>query len=654
MKIPILFPKIFDHPFTYTSEGIESINPGEFVKAPFGSNEITGVVWTHEQKTDKKFKIKKISKKLKVKKLNVSMIKFISWFSKYNLVPLGMSLKMCLLNKDVVEKNFDNDFNKFKIKNKKNHYLLNEEQKKSLTFMRKIGKKYNVTVLEGVTGSGKTLVYFNRIKDFVLEGNQALILLPEIALTNQFSRKFKDFFGSEPAIWHSGSSKKNKSIIWKGVSEGKIKIVIGARSSLFLPFKNLGIIIVDEEHDNSYKQDEGVSYNARDMAITRASLENIPINLVTSVPSVETYNNIVNKKYYLTKLSKRYKEASLPSIEIINMHSESLDKESWIAKSTIDKVNNYLDKGDQVLFFLNRRGYSPFVICKKCNYKFQCPNCTINLNYHKSLNKLLCHYCGHKSNLARLCKDNKKCDLLFCGPGVERVFSEIKKIYPNKKIEIFSSDTLSKNKLTNDLLKKVEKKKIDILIGTQLLSKGFHFPKLNCIVVVDGDFSSHGYDLRAAEKNMQLYHQLAGRAGRTGDKSIILFQTYTPEDEILINISKNDPNVFLKKELLLRKEKKLPPFYRLISLIISGKNEPLIMKFAINIKSKIPKINNEVNVLGPVLAPIIKLRNRYRCRLLIRYPKNLFIQKYLSKSLNRIKIVSGIKLEVDVDPINFS
>ena len=236
---------------------------------------------------------------------------------------------------------------------------------------------------------------------------------------------------------------------------------------------------------------------------------------------------------------------------------------------------------------------------------------------------------------------------------MERIFSELKKIYPNKKIEIFSSDTLAKNKLTNTLIKKVEKKKIDILIGTQLLSKGFHFPKLNCIVVVDSDFSSHGYDLRSAEKNMQLYHQLSGRAGREGNISTIFFQTYTPDDEILLNISKKDPHVFLQKELSLRKEKKLPPFYRLISLIISGKNESLIMKFAINIKSKLPKIN-EVNVLGPVLAPITKLRKKYRCRILIRYPKNLFIQKYLSQSLNKIKILSGIKLEVDVDPINFS
>ena len=653
MKVPVLFPKIFDYPFTYESEISEPLKSGDFVRVPFGSSEITGVVWPHEQKTKKKFKIKKISKKINVESLNSSMIEFISWFSKYNLVPLGMSLKMCLLNKDVVEKSFSKEFNKFKVKRVDNKFVLNEQQKKSLNFIRSIGNNYNVTVLEGVTGSGKTLVYFERIRDFIEKGFQALILLPEIALTNQFSRRFKEFFDTQPAIWHSGTTKKNKSIIWKGITEGKIKIIIGARSSLFLPFKNLGIIIVDEEHDASYKQDEGVSYNARDMAITRASLENIPINLVTSIPSIETYNNIVNKKYHITTLNKRYREASLPNIEIINLHSEVLNKESWIANRTINTVNQYLDKGDQILFFLNRRGYAPFVVCKKCGYKFQCPNCAVNLNFHKKLNKLLCHYCGHKSLLTRDCKDNKKCDLLFCGPGVERIFAELKKIYPNKKIEIFSSDTLEKNKLTNALLKRVEKKKIDILVGTQLLSKGFHFPKLNCIVVVDSNFSFHGYDLRSAEKNIQLYHQLSGRAGREGNISTVLFQTYTPDDEILLNISKNDPHRFLKKELLLRKEKKLPPFYRLISLIISGKNELLTMKFATNIKSKLPKIH-EVNILGPVVAPITKLKKKYRCRILIRYPKNLFIQKYLSQSLNKIKILSGIKLEVDVDPINFS
>ena len=653
MKVPVLFPKIFDYPFTYKSEISKPLAPGDFVKAPFGSTEITGVVWPLEQETKKKFKIKKISRKINIKSLNPEMIQFIIWFSKYNLVPLGMVFKMCLLNKDIVEKKFSKEFNKFKINYNSSKFSLNSEQKKSLTFIRNVGEKYNVTVIEGVTGSGKTLVYFERIKDYIKKGHQALVLLPEIALTNQFSRRFEEFFGTEPAIWHSGTSKKNKSIIWKGITEGKIKIVIGARSSLFLPFKKLGIIIVDEEHDSSYKQDEGVSYNARDMAITRASLENIPIILVTSIPSIETYNNIITKKYRVTKLEKRYKDAPLPKFEIINLNSEVIKKGFWIANKTIDKVNKYLERGDQILFFLNRRGFAPFVICKKCLEKFQCPNCELSLNYHKKYNKLLCHYCGHKSSLNRRCKDNSNCDVLFCGPGVERIYSELKKIYPSKNIEIFSSDTLKKKKSTNNLLKKVEQNKIDILVGTQLLSKGFHFPRLNCIVVVDGNFSSHGYDLRSAEKNVQLYHQLSGRAGREGSLSTIYFQTYTPHDDILLNISKSDSQAFLREELFLRREKKLPPFFRLISLVISGKNEFQIMKFANGIKSKLPRIKN-VDIMGPVLAPITKLKKKYRCRILIRYPKNLFIQKYLSQSLYKIKTIYGIKLEVDVDPINFA
>ena len=413
MKLAVLFPNIFDHPFTYESKNIKPLNPGDFVKAPFGKNEITGVVWPHEQKTEKKFKLKSISKRLDIKSLNPSMIEFIKWFSKYNLVPLGMSLKMCLLNKDVVEKNYQKEFDKYKIRKSKKEFNLNIQQKKSFNFIRNLGNKYNVIVLEGVTGSGKTFVYFKRIKELVNKGSQALILLPEIALTNQFSRKYKDFFGSEAAIWHSNTTKKNKKIIWKGIIENKIKIVIGARSSLFLPFKNLGIIIVDEEHDTSYKQDEGISYNARDMAVTRASLENIPIVLTTSIPSIETYNNIVTKKFSVTNLGKRYKEASLPKFEIINLNNETLKKGSWIANRTINEVQDYLGRGHQVLFFLNRRGYAPFVICRKCRKKFECPNCAVNLNYHKKLNNLLCHYCGYKSSLSRTCKKDLICDNLY-------------------------------------------------------------------------------------------------------------------------------------------------------------------------------------------------------------------------------------------------
>ena len=385
MRIPILLPNIFDYPFTYKDKVFNSLKPGDFVKVKFGSKEQTGVVWNFEQKIEKKVKLKQITKKLDTCRMNLSMMKFVTWFSKYNIVPLGMALKMCLLEKNVVEQSFHEEFLKFKIKKIKNKFQLNHEQKKSLTFMEKCGNNYNVCVLEGVTGSGKTLVYFERIKKIISTGAQALIMLPEIALSNQFSSRFKEFFGVEPAIWNSKTSKKNKKIFWQGVIKNKIKIVIGTRSALFLPFKKLGIIVVDEEHDVSYKQDEGIVYNARDMAITRASLENIPIHLVTAIPSIETYNNITNKKYKLTYLSKRYKEASLPNFEIINLNIHEPDKGRWIANKTIEKVKEDLKKGNQILFFLNRRGYAPFVVCKKCKNKFQCINCSVNLIFHKNL-----------------------------------------------------------------------------------------------------------------------------------------------------------------------------------------------------------------------------------------------------------------------------
>ena len=653
MRVPVLLPTIFNYPLTYLVEPEDFPEPGEYVKVMFRNKEQVGVTWNFEQKINKKVKFKKIIKRVGIPKMNDDMIKFINWFSKYNMVPLGMALKMTFLSKNVVDNTFVKEFEKFKIKKNITNPILNSEQKKSLDLLKKAGNKYQVTVLEGVTGSGKTLVYFERIKEVILSGSQSLILLPEIALTDQFKMKFKLFFGVEPAIWHSGTSKKNKKIIWRGVIENNIKVVLGARSALFLPFKKLGLIIVDEEHDASYKQDEGIIYNARDMAITRASIENIPIHLITSIPSIETYHNMINKKYNSTFISKRYKKASLPSFKIINLNNSLMKKGNWIADKTINEVKKFLNKGDQVLFFLNRRGYAPFISCKNCKLKFQCPNCSINLNFHKNINKLLCHYCGYKTLLKRNCQNNEECEFFMLGPGVERIFYEVKKIFPKRKIEIFSSDTLSKNSSAKNFISRVENKKIDILIGTQLISKGFHFSKLNCIVVVDLDLSSHGYDLRSSEKNIQLYHQLSGRAGRTGRKATVYFQTYTPEDEILLNISKNNPHEFLKKEICLRKNKKLPPFFRLISLIISGKNEKLANKFSQTLKLELLKIKN-IDVLGPVNAPIFKLKNYFRCRILIRYPKNIFIQKKLSPLIQQFKIPPKIKLAVDVDPINFS
>ena len=350
MKVPILIPNIFDHPFTYDSNSL-NLDKGNYVIVPFGSTKITGIVWDKFEKAEKKFLIKKIEKKLDVPKMQGSMIDFLNWFSIYNIVPMGMCIRLTLLSKGAVENIPENSFNQYQKLNRNLKYKLNSEQEKCLSEIKKKGNKFNVHVLDGVTGSGKTLVYFNRLREIINRGYQALIMLPEIGLTTQFKKRFIDFFGFEPAVWHSATSKKNKKIIWRGIVEKKIRVVVGARSSLFLPFAKLGIIIVDEEHDASYKQDEGIIYNARDMAVSRGSFEKIPVLLITSIPSVETFNNIINKKYSISKLKKRYQDASMPNFEIINLNNKRISNKSWLANETIKKVNYHLQKGDQVLFF---------------------------------------------------------------------------------------------------------------------------------------------------------------------------------------------------------------------------------------------------------------------------------------------------------------
>ena len=651
MKVPILLPNIFNHPFTYESN--LNLKVGEFVIVPFGKSKITGVVWNEfEKKNNRNFKIKSVLKKINTPPLKKNTIKFLNWFSEYNIIPKGMALKLVLLSSRAVEK-FEKDVYKdFHSNIKNNSIKLSEEQKKSLKKMNIYNQKFRVHVLQGTTGSGKTMVYFEALKEIINQNLQGLILLPEIGLTGQFEKKFLEFFGFSPAIWHSGISKKKKEIIWSGIANGEIKVVIGARSSLFLPFKKLGLIIVDEEHDQSFKQDEGVIYNARDMAISRASFENIPINLITAVPSIETYENIKKGKYTISRLKQRYQNASLPNYEIINLNETKVEKQSWLAKKTIDKVNFHLARKDQVLFFLNRRGFSPHVLCNKCFNSYSCPNCSVNLVYHKNKNNLLCHYCGFKTLLKRDCVKDGNCDFIFSGPGVERISEEVKKNFPSKKIEIFSSDTMNK-KNSVDKLEKIINNEVQILVGTQLISKGFHFPSLNCIVVVDIDLSSQGHDLRGAEKNLQLYHQLSGRAGRAGKPAMVYFQTYNTSAKMISDLTNSNPDIFLNKELEIRRQNNLPPFQRFISLILTGDNENKLEKEGFNLKSFIEN-KIEGRILGPVSAPIFRLKKKYRIRLLIRGAKTLKLQNSLAMIIRNYKFPLGIKLSVDVDPINFN
>ena len=652
MKVPILLPNIFNHPFTYESSNLD-LKIGDYVIVPFGKSKITGVVWNEfEKDKKKKYLIKKVIQKLKIPSLKNNTIKFLNWFSEYNMVPKGMTLKLLLLSSNVVEKFPEKNYLIYKDKLKDNNIKLSQKQKQSLKKMNISNDKFRVHVLQGTTGSGKTMVYFEALKQLIIKGFQGLIMLPEIGLTGQFEKKFVEYFGFNPAIWHSGVTKKNKEIIWSGVANGEIRVVIGARSSLFLPFKKLGLVIVDEEHDQSYKQDEGVRYNARDMAISRTSFENVPINLITAVPSIETYDNIKKGKYTISRLNERFKNASMPNYEIINLNQTKLKSQSWLSKEIIEKVNLHLEKKNQILFFLNRRGFSPYVLCKKCLINYSCPNCSINLVFHKYKKNLLCHYCGYKTQLYRNCQKEGNCDFVFSGPGVERISEEVKNIFPSKKSVIFSSDTMNKKK-SSKILEKIINNEIQILIGTQLISKGFHFPSLNCIVVVDIDLSSQGHDLRGAEKNLQLYHQLSGRAGRTGKPATVYFQTYNLNTKMISDITNKNPDIFLDKELELRKSNNLPPFQRFVALIITGNDEKILEKEAIRFKNFIDSVVHG-KVLGPVNAPIFRLKKKFRVRLLIRGKKSLKVQSSLSNVISKFKFISGIKLTVDVDPINFN
>ena len=651
MKFPVLIPNIINHAFTYESN--LKLKPGEYVRVPFGKSEKIGVVWNEFEKDNKKyFKIKNIKKKLNINPLKIETINFLNWFSEYNLVPKGMALKMHLISGEAIENFKELEYEKYFLKTKIKQYELNKEQENAFNEMSKKNKNFRVHLLQGTTGSGKTIVYFKLIKEKIKDGFQALILLPEIGLTTEFEKKFIDYFGFKPAIWHSGITPKRKKIIWSGLASGKIKVVIGARSSLFLPFFKLGIITIDEEHDQSFKQDEGIIYNARDMAISRAKFENIPINLVTAVPSIETYENIKKNKFSYSRLIKRFKNADLPQHEIIDLNKYRLANNSWISSKTIDKVKEHLHNGDQVLFFINRRGFAPVALCKNCLKIYSCPNCSINLVYHKEKKNLLCHYCGFKSLLNKKCEKKDICEFIFSGPGVERIAEEVKNLFPKINSVIFSSDTMNK-KSSNNILEKIINNQIKILVGTQLISKGFHFPNLNCIVVIDIDLTSQGHDLRTAEKNLQLYHQLSGRAGRDGKPAKVYFQTYNLKPNLINQITNKDPFIFLDNELNLRKKNNLPPFERFISLILTSKNEKKLEKESHLLKEILAsKLNGKV--LGPINAPIYRVRKNFRNRLLIRSKKSFKIQNSLSKILENYKLPTGIKLTVDVDPITFN
>ena len=655
MNINVLLPIKFDHPFTYLSDPSIKLEKGDYVLVPFRNKEIFGIVWEMGASSPKNIKIKKIISKINFPKLSENNINFIEKFSLYNLSSLGMTLKLFMYEKGLLSLNKiknKNNYSEYKItKFKKNN--LNNSQKKALNEICKNLKfsRYSTTLVHGVTGSGKTLVYFDIIKKALKENFQVLVLLPEIALTKQIAQRFKDYFGCEISLWHSSIGDKRKKIIWKGVSENKIKLVLGARSAIFLPFQNLKLIVIDEEHDSSYKQDEGVIYNARDMSILKGSIDKFPVLLISATPSLESYFNSKNKKYFYVSLQERYKNISLPKIEIIDLVKFPADKGKFISNNLILKLKKLINEKNQVLFFLNRRGHSTYVMCYQCKKRLVCPNCSIGLVFHQTSQDAMCHYCDYKTKLNQKCINDKNCDYTFYGLGVEKIFEEVQAIFPDKKIQIFSSDTVNNN-VSETIIKDIETNKIPILVGTQLISKGFHFPKLNHIVVVNSDTNFLGSDIRASEKNFQLLQQLSGRAGREKNDSIVFLQTNDPNNKILHSLSSTNPEVFYKEELEFRKKAHLPPYSKLISIIVSGKNKFDVEKISNKLRASFSN-HLKIKIYGPVTAPIFRIRDKYRMRLLIKYEVSLFPQQFLKNWLNLTLITKDLKLEVDVDPINF-
>ena len=631
MTLDVLLPLKFDHPFTYNVPKDIDVKVGDFVLVPFQNKDIIGVVWSKSSPINKLIRIKDIKKKFDFAFLSKDTLVFLEKFSRYNLVDLGITLKLFIFKKAFKEiskkKKPEESFEKYSLKKNISFDL---SQKKAIKILddQISFDKFSTVLLHGITGSGKTLIYFKKIQDFIEKGFQVLVLLPEIALTNQIKERFKEYFGNYPALWHSDISEKNKRRIWHGVASHKINLVLGARSSLFLPFKKLGLIIIDEEHDQSYKQEDQIIYNARDMAVLMASIKKISVILVSATPSLETYYNTINKKFSYISLDKRYGDAQLPEVKFVDLKKNPPDKSKFISPSIIPELKNILNKGNQILFFLNRRGYSTFVICSKCGYRFNCPNCSVSLIYHKETNRLICHYCDHVASIERKCKDGDNCKLSFYGLGVEKIFEEVKEIFPDKRIELFSSDFIHNDVTTKKTFESIQNGKINIIVGTQLISKGFHFPKLNCIVIVNSDLSFLGNDIRSSEKTYQLMNQLSGRAGREVKNSTVYLQTFEPENETLKSICDQNILTFYKNEINFREQSNLPPFTKLIAFIISGKNRFDVDECARILKNKIPRMKDAL-LLGPVSASISLIKGKYRSRLLLKYPQEAFPQKFL-------------------------
>lgn len=714
VKVSVLLPVPLEQTFDYLAD--VPLKPGTLVKVPFGPRTLYGLAWIHQNAQAPK-SLKSIKHVFQNVCLPEESMKFIEWVGDYTLTPYGMILKMVMPTPDIFEATgealfgfakqpkrmtpkrkqvityFDQNPEPIslgeiaektgvsegiirtlikegalsqqgerpwlsplptfkpspqKVQLSLDQMAASEDIKKSLE-----NEKFQTFLLEGVTGSGKTEVYFEAIEKVLQSGGQALVMLPEIALTAQWLQRFEKRFGFQPAMWHSDVKQSQRKATLRSLMEGNVPVIVGARSALFLPYPDLKLIIVDEEHDGSYKQEEGVVYNARDMAVVRARLSQSVCVLASATPCLETELNVRSGKYRHIHLADRYGGAEMPEVELINLLKKRPKKKEWLSADLRTALTETFGKGEQAMLFLNRRGYAPLMICGACGDRVMCPQCSISLVHHKSLDKLLCHHCGYMMNIPKSCqKCNEEETYSSIGPGVERIYEEVQTFLPNARCALMTSDELTSSQKVFDLVNQIQNHEIDILIGTQIMAKGHHFPLLTLVGIVDGDSALTGSDLRASEKSFQLLHQVSGRSGRAKRKGRVLIQTHTPEHPVMQALVNHDRSEFFAFESDQRLIHGFPPYGRFAAIIVSGRRKDEVEKGARYLVRCFP-LTDKADLLGPMPAPLSFLRGQHRWRLLVKTAKDIAPQPLIKYWLESAKLPNSLRIQTDIDPYSF-
>ena len=703
-QIEVLVPTAVNQGFDYLCPPGVVLQAGDIVTVPFGKKELLGVVWGKGSAAIPAGRLKAVRAHLsQFPPLSESLRAFVDWTAWYACAPKGAILKMVLPVADIGKEGRkaaqpvpDIDLSRMQLAD-----LSDIQQQAAQQLTSRIGAGFSVTLLDGVTGSGKTEVYFEAIAKVLGMRHEArgtsppmphasrlmpqvLILLPEIALSIQWLERFEKRFGFTPVVWNSEITPASKRAAWKAIAKGEAPVVVGARSALFLPYKNLSLIIADEEHDGSYKQEEGVIYHARDMAVARARFEKIPAMLVSATPSLETWHNAREGKYKEITLIARHNDAVMPDITLLDMRTTELERGSFISRPLREELAKAIADGHQCMLFLNRRGYAPLLLCRACGYRFQCPACSAWMVVHRKdrhpvahaehestgfhaardpvlplrgpqddVTYLECHHCNMRIPEPTQCPScMAEGKLAACGPGVERLQEEVKSFLPDARVAVMASDSMGGPKELGDTITAMSEKRIDLLIGTQMIAKGHHFSDLAVVGVVDADLGLSGGDLRASERTYQMLHQLSGRAGRERIRGRVYLQSFLPEHPVIKALVSGERDAFLGAELKARKNAHMPPFTRLAALIVEGEKEEQAMRVAKALATSFPA-SPQLHLYGPAPAPLFRLRDKFRFRLLVKAKREVNLPNMVRHWVESQEIPSSVRVKIDIDPQGF-